>query len=1043
MSNPLFFGIGESYPVISGSSIITDKDGNTVFPDVRFIFFPKTNEDTTDVSPKIAYVEPLPKPYASFLEFGTTESGGTPLYTNVKYVVNKAGSPSFPNDTLLFFGIDNGTIGVSEGPSGLTQNYDFLSPIVDEDNPNAAPVIEEPVVPPLPVDYWELQNPTETGRFGHSAVEMNDKLYIYAGVLVGQTRLNDLKSYDPKTTLWTTLKPDIARSFHSATTYHNKMYVFGGYNGSSYVRDMRRYDPATDTWESLASAPAGNERAGHNSVLVGTKIYIYGGYSASSSGFPALICYDILLNRWTVPVQETVKHTNHATAAVLTKIYAYGGTLNGVAYSDQLRCYDTVTETWTTLSPGTPREFHSAIAIEDVIYFYGGGTSSTDLLNDLQAYNTVDDTWVKKTDGPLARINHSAINIHGDIYIYGGRNSAGATLSDLWRYVASRTYGEPKPDPVDTWTPVSQGPILGTGYVSVTIDGKVYIFGGKSVDGTVYKELWRYEPVSKRWTKMADGIIGLHGASSSVVAGKLYITGGRSQDGTIQDTIYRYDPQTNKWSVVTTMPNPVYGGKTVVIDGKIYTLGGSDNSGFIDDIWVYDPVTDSWKQLANNQYVSSGQGYAAVGDKIYSYGGSIGGNPTNTLRYYNSITNRWVTIGGGPVSMSDHTMVVVGDHIYFYGGGSNYKYNTLTGVWTGLSGGGGGIGGSGGGHTGTAVGGKIYYYDKSGAVYEYIAEPSEGNWSGGPVTVEREVVVVDKWNPPAVDNRPPLRNDHAATVANGRMYIYGGIANEGSGRLNDMHCFDPNYMRWFKLTDGPSIARSGHTIVNIGSKIYAHGGDSDFGYVNDVHEYDTGSGTWRTLAGAPISRANHTAVALDGLMYVYGGRSANGLLNDLRVYDPVAGTWEQLSDGPSARYQHTCVPMNGKLYVFGGAANIGATVRLNDLSCYDPATNTWETLKAGHARCEHSATVINGKMYVHGGNDASSLNDLRVYDPVTDQWKGLASAPFARWKHSAVTLNGKMFVYGGYTTGAGSDLMDYIDEELFAEVRNRGYVQGG
>lgn len=62
-----------------------------------------------------------------------------------------------------------------------------------------------------------------------------------------------VERYDPLSGVWTVVKPMLTRRCRlGVATLNGKMYVCGGYDGSTFLQSVEVYDPVTDT---LVSKP--------------------------------------------------------------------------------------------------------------------------------------------------------------------------------------------------------------------------------------------------------------------------------------------------------------------------------------------------------------------------------------------------------------------------------------------------------------------------------------------------------------------------------------------------------------------------------------------------------------------------------------------------------------------------------------------------------------------------------------------------------------------------------------------------------------------
>merc|ERR1719343_1159571 len=126
--------------------------------------------------------------------------------------------------------------------------------------------------------------------------------------------------------------------------------------------------------------------------------------------------------------------------------------------------------------------------------------------------------------------------------------------------------------------------------------------------------------------------------------------------------------------------------------------------------------------------------------------------------------------------------------------------------------------------------------------------------------------------------QPPPRANHASTVDDFRLYIFGGW--DGTKRLNDLYVLDTREMAWSLLrpTGCAPQARAGMTLSVVRDYLYLFGGSGHTTRCfNDVHVYDPLERAWFLcvkIANEPIAperRAGHVAVVIDRRLFISGG----------------------------------------------------------------------------------------------------------------------------------------------------------------------------
>ena len=111
------------------------------------------------------------------------------------------------------------------------------------------------------------------------------------------------------------------------------------------------------------------------------------------------------------------------------------------------------------------------------------------------------------------------------------------------------------------------------------------------------------------------------------------------------------------------------------------------------------------------------------------------------------------------------------------------------------------------------------------------------------------------------------------------------------------------------------------------------GGYSSGAWNNNFQIYDTLANSW-TSATQPVT-GGPMVVAYNGLLYAMGGASAGGALNQASVYNPGSGLWTALPVLPTAANYSGAVVYNNKIFIIGGSDT-------KDVQVYNPASNTWD-----------------------------------------------------------------------------------------------------
>jgi hypothetical protein len=600
-----------------------------------------------------------------------------------------------------------------------------------------------------------------------------------------------------------------------------------------------------------------------------------------------------------------------------------------------------------------------------------------------------------------------------------------------------------------TWT---ESPGFAGRYLSpaVTINNKMYIFGGESSSGG-RNDTWVFDPsvgTNGSWTQlMPSGTLppARLGHTTAAINNKMYVFGGQTNSGYVSD-LWVFDPSNGangSWSQVTpsgSAPTPRLYSAAVTINNKMYIFGGY-NSGQLNDTCVFDPsagTNGSWTHLSPTGTPTARYGQAAtvMSNKMYIFGGWNGGNLNDTWVFdpSNGANGSWTQLSpsGSPGGRYFASAVAISTKMYlFYGNASGGYQNDVwvfdstagaNGSWTQLS------------PSGTtpsnrmsasvaAISGNVYVFSGYSSGYNietWLFNPSSsGSWT--------------LLNPTGIG--PSARYFQSMVTINNKMYVYAGYSN---GYLSDLWSFDPSVGTlglWTQLSPTGTIpaARHGQLSTMISNKMYVFGGCGSSGCPNSetwVFDPSTGaSGTWTQLSPAnpPPGRYYSAATTVSNKMYIFGGCGASGCpANDTWVFDPSAGangSWTQLypSTSPPARYFNSAVTISNKMYIFGG---VGSSGEMNDTWAFDPSTSadgTWTQLTPQNppsARYSNSAVTLSNKMYIFGG---VSAGDAAVFsfDPsngAQGQWlaePSTGTVPPIQYYTSGVVISGKMVIFGG------------------------------
>ncbi|XP_044740942.1 host cell factor-like isoform X2 [Chrysoperla carnea] len=263
---------------------------------------------------------------------------------------------------------------------------------------------------------------------------------------------------------------------------------------------------------------------------------------------------------------------------------------------------------------------------------------------------------------------------------------------------------------------------------------------------------------------------------------------------------------------------------------------------------------------------------------------------------------------------------------------------------------------------------------------------------------------------------PPGCAAYGFVVDGTRLFVFGGMIEYGR-YSNDLYELQAARWEWKKhkpippRNGKPPCPRLGHSFTLVNGKVYLFGGLANDGenpknniprYLNDLYALDIKSSTstvsWelpQTFGTRPPPRESHTAVAYtdkntqESLLVVYGGMSGCRL-GDLWILNTATMTWTKphvSGPVPLPRSLHTSTLIGNRMFVFGGWVplvmdDVKASSHEKEwkctstLACLNLEKMEWEDIPMNcveenipRARAGHCAVGIHTRLYIWSGRD--------------------------------------------------------------------------
>ncbi|KAG9472821.1 hypothetical protein GDO78_016755 [Eleutherodactylus coqui] len=232
-------------------------------------------------------------------------------------------------------------------------------------------------------------------RYGHTAVLIDDVIYIWGGRNDTEGACNVLYTFHTGTEQWTT--PGVsghvpgARDGHSACVLERNMYVFGGFEqlADCFSNDIHKLETKSMNWNLVrAKGTPARWRDFHSATVIGSKMFVFGGRADRSGPF----------------------HSNNEI------------------YCNRIRAFDLLTETWLEVPQCSPppegRRSHSAFSYRGELYVFGGYNARLNRhFQDLWRYTPETGRWQRvevQGKGPCARRRQCCCIVGDKILLFGG-----------------------------------------------------------------------------------------------------------------------------------------------------------------------------------------------------------------------------------------------------------------------------------------------------------------------------------------------------------------------------------------------------------------------------------------------------------------------------------------------------------------------------------------------------------------------------------------------------------------------------------------------
>lgn len=278
--------------------------------------------------------------------------------------------------------------------------------------------------------------------------------------------------------------------------------------------------------------------------------------------------------------------------------YLFAGQGDG-ADLDDLWVYDLTADAWERLEPAgarpAPRRDHAAAWIDGLGLVVFGGRSDSGAFDDFWAYDPGARAW--RTLGvagsrPVARSGACvALRADGRLWLLGGQSADGSVLADAWVFDSG----------LSTWTERPAPRVVPAGRSGAacwwSAEDQLVLYGGTSVTGAVLGDAWSLaaaESPDPDWQQITGlDVVPRGGAAETALGGGAVVAGGIGDDGAVRSDVVTFDAGTLAVTRFEAPPEgpPARSSASLIDDPegeRLILYGGAGPSGVLGDLWALD-----------------------------------------------------------------------------------------------------------------------------------------------------------------------------------------------------------------------------------------------------------------------------------------------------------------------------------------------------------------------------------------------------------------------------------------------------------------------
>jgi hypothetical protein len=254
--------------------------------------------------------------------------------------------------------------------------------------------------------------------------------------------------------------------------------------------------------------------------------------------------------------------------------------------------------------------------------------------------------WVGSTGGAYLQVQADLISYanHSVLIRFREGTDTSNAAGGWWVDDIQLKLDRPTACATPTWNMAQPYPLTMAFPASVSLNGKLYLFGGVDSSSTTLGTAYRYDPGDNSWTLIAPIPAPRYGAAATTDGTYIYILGGNNPTSDPMTDLWRYDPTANTYTPLASYSHPTYLHEAVFLNGKVYRIGGSTNNFSTETVEVYTVSSNTWAPTTDLPSANQSLNATTHGDYIYIAGGmrnGAGGAVFDKTYRYDPSTPGW------------------------------------------------------------------------------------------------------------------------------------------------------------------------------------------------------------------------------------------------------------------------------------------------------------------------------------------------------------------------------------------------------------------